>query len=127
METKQTGYGQKPWKFPVKRYCQMLELKDSPELIRKYIEAHSESHFWPEIGEGIRAVGILEMEIYNLGNRLFMIVETAPDFEWNDAFFRLAGMPRQQEWEAFVAAFQQVGENARSEEKWQLMDRIFHL
>ena len=36
-----------------KRYCQTLELKNDPELIRKYVEAHYREHHWSEIREGI--------------------------------------------------------------------------
>ena len=36
-------------------------------------------------------------------------------------------LPRQQEWETFVAAFQQCAANATSDEKWQMMDRMFYL
>ncbi|MFA7142216.1 MAG: L-rhamnose mutarotase, partial [Candidatus Paceibacterota bacterium] len=86
------GYPQKKYPEPVKRYCQTLELKDDPELIKEYINRHSELRHWPKIVEGIRAVGILEMEIYLLGTTLFMIVETPLDFEWESAFEKLAGL-----------------------------------
>ena len=112
---------------PVKRYVQMLELRDDPELIRLYRKAHSQEEVWQEILDGIRQVGILEMEIYILGSRLVMIVETSPDFQWDDAMARLATLPRQQEWEAYVARFQQCAEGATSDEKWQMMERMFHL
>ena len=55
-----------------------LDLRDSPELIAEYRKRHSQAGAWPEILAGIREVGILEMEIYILGTRLFMIVETPP-------------------------------------------------
>lgn len=125
MNTKE--YKQKTYAFPTKRYCQTLELKDDPELIEEYIKRHSESHSWPEIREGIRAVGILEMEIYQLGTRLFMVVETPLDFEWDSAFEKLAQLPRQQEWEEYMSVFQQAEPGATSSEKWKRMDRIFHL
>ena len=112
---------------PVKRYVQMLELRDDPELIRLYRKAHSEEEVWQEILDGIRQVGILEMEIYILGSRLVMIVETPLDFHWDEAMARLATLPRQQEWEAYVARFQQCAEGATSDEKWQMMERMFHL
>ena len=35
-----------------KRYCQTLELKNDPELIKKYVEAHDREHHWREIREG---------------------------------------------------------------------------
>lgn len=121
------GYNVKTYNGPVKRYCQTLELKDDPELIQQYIRCHSESESWPEIREGIRAVGILEMEIYILGSRLFMIVETPLDFDWNTAMEKLASLPRQAEWESFVSRFQQSDPQATSAQKWQLMDRMFYL
>lgn len=126
-ESKATGYIKQPYNGPVKRYCQTLDLVDDPELIEEYKHWHSPEYNWPEIPKGIKAVGILEMEIYILGNRLFMIVETPEDFDWNTAFGKLATMERQAEWEEFVAKFQMVKPGQSSAEKWQLMDRIFCL
>ena len=127
METKKTGYPVKKFSFPTKRYCQTLDLKDDPALIAEYIERHSEAKHWPEINEGIRSVGILEMEIYLIGTRLFMIVETALDFDWDTAFAKLATLPRQAEWEDYMSVFQLSKPGASSAEKWQLMDKIFRL
>ena len=121
------GYAQKVFGQPVKRYCQTLDLKNDPQLIARYVEAHSRYKSWPEIREGIRQVGILEMEIYLLGSRLFMIVETPLDFDWDQAMSRLATLPRQAEWEDYVAMFQDCKEGSASNEKWKLMERIFYL
>lgn len=121
------GYIQKTYSIPTKRYCQTLELKDNPELIREYIKRHAPEHHWPEIRDGIRSVGILEMEIYLLGTTLFMIVEAPLDFEWGTAFQKLASLPRQAEWESYMSVFQQAEENASCKDKWILLDRIFHL
>lgn len=121
------GYKTKEFGMPVKRYCQTMELKNDAELIRRYREAHDKAHFWDEIKEGIMAVGILEMEIYLLGNRLFMIVDAPLDFNWDEAMARLATLPRQQEWEEYVAMFQDCDANATSDQKWQMMERIFNL
>lgn len=129
METKdrKKGYVQNRYAFPTKRYCQTLELKDNPQLIEEYVKRHDEMHHWPEIREGIRSVGILEMEIYLLGTKLFMIVETPLDFDWDTAFDRLTNCPKQNEWEEYMSVFQNVASNASSAKKWELMDRIFHL
>lgn len=78
-ETKHTGYRSKEYGIPTKRYCQCLELRDNQELIAKYREVHDEEHVWKEVIEGIRKVGILEMEIYIAGTHLVMIVDTALD------------------------------------------------
>lgn len=110
-----------------KRYCQTLDLKDDPKLIEEYKKRHTKAEFWPEIRDGIKEVGILGMEIYILGTRLFMIVETAPDFEWDAAFAKLDTLPRQREWEEYMSIFQQAPPGASSAEKWQMMERMFYL
>ncbi|MEG1685531.1 MAG: L-rhamnose mutarotase [Bacteroides sp.] len=127
METSKKGYRVQQYNAPVKRYCQTLDLRDNPELIAEYRKRHSQENAWPEILDGIREVGILEMEIYILGTRLFMIVETTLDFDWNTSMERLNTLPRQQEWEEYMSIFQQAEPGASSAEKWQLMDRMFHL
>ena len=124
---KKSGYPQKDFGQRVKRYCQTLDLKDDPALIQEYILRHNEANSWVEIREGIRSVGILEMEIYHIGTRLFMIVETPLDFEWDIAFEKLAQLPRQSEWEEYMSIFQKAEAHASSAEKWKLMERIFHL
>ena len=121
------GYRVKEYNGAVKRYCQTLDLKGNPELIAEYRRRHSEGEAWQEIIDGIREVGILEMEIYLLDNRLFMIVETPVDFEWETAMARLATLPRQQEWEDYMSVFQKAAPGSSSSEKWRLMERIFHL
>ena len=124
---KTEGYKVKSYSQPVKRYCQTLSLRDNPELIEAYRKAHSKEESWPEIRAGIREVGILEMEIYILGSKLFMIVGTPLNFDWDKAMAKLATLPRQAEWEEYVAKFQQCAEGATSDEKWQMMERMFYL
>ena len=121
------GYIQTLSDRKTKRYVQYLEITNDPELISLYRKWHSEEYHWKEIRDGIREVGILEMEIYLIGNHLTMIVDTPADFDWQEAMNRLAKLPRQAEWEAFVAKFQSCDANARSDEKWQPMERIFQL
>ena len=121
------GYHVKDYGQPVKRYVQTMDLKDDPQLIAEYKRRHSQAEAWPEIRAGIREVGILDMQIFILGTRLVMIVETPLDFDWELAMARLATLPRQQEWEDYMAIFQQCAEGATSNEKWQMMERMFYL
>ena len=107
----------------MKRFCQTLTLKQDAALVEKYIEVHK--NVWPEVIEGQHEVGIVSMEIYALGERLFMIVDTVDDFEWERDMARLAKLPRQAEWEAYVSQFQGCDPNATSAEKWQMMEKIF--
>lgn len=117
----------KTYRLPVKRFCQTLDLRDNPDLIATYRRLHSREGIWPEILQGIREVGILEMEIYLLGTRLFMIVEMPQELEWDEVMSRLATLPKQAEWEALTAQYQQAEATATSDAKWQMMERIFHL
>ena len=125
MEAK--GYRVKPYGQSVKRYVQTMDLRDNPELIAAYRRRHSSGEAWPEIMDGIRQVGILDMDIYILGTRLVMIVDTPLDFDWDTAMARLATLPRQQEWETYMAMFQECRSDATSDEKWKMMERFFHL
>jgi L-rhamnose mutarotase len=109
------------------RFCLTLDLKEDSTLIREYKYWHMSEHIWPEIPRGIREVGIVDMEIYLLGSRLFMIMETTKDFNFEKQMGKLAGLPRQKEWETFVSKYQKSSANATSSEKWKLMDRIFKL
>jgi L-rhamnose mutarotase len=110
-----------------KRYCKTLLLEDKPELIEAYKKAHAPDAAWPEITNGMRDVGILDMEIYIDGNRLFMIMDTVPEFDHNSAMTELAEKPRQREWEIFVSQFQKTGRIVTADEKWRLMERIYSL
>lgn len=121
------GYPVRNYGEPVKRYCQILEITDNPELIRLYRECHSRGKAWKEIRDGIRSVGILEMELFIFGNKVVMIVETPLDFDWESAMAKLATLPRQAEWEAYVAQFQGCDASATSAQKWHLMEQMFYL
>ena len=107
----------------MKRYCQTLTLVDNEEMIAKYVEAHA--HVWPEIIAGQHESGILSMQIYRHGRSLFMIMDTVDDFDFERDMARLALLPRQAEWEAYVSQFQGCSPSASSAEKWQLMEKIF--
>jgi L-rhamnose mutarotase len=110
-----------------KRYCKTLELRNDSALIAAYRKAHSKGQAWPEITRGMREVGILDMEIYIAGTRLFMIMDTVPDFDHDKAFAELTKKPRQTEWEAYMAQFQDTSADAPADKKWQLIERIYKL
>lgn len=110
-----------------KRYCKALQLEDDQELIEAYKKVHAPGCVWPEITQGMREVGILDMEIYLLGTQLFMIMDTVSDFDHDAAMKKLAEKPRQEEWEAYVAGFQKTSAEASAGEKWQLMERIYKM
>jgi len=107
------------------KHCLALDLKDDPELVREYIKHHKS--VWPEIKQSIRDSGIINMEIYNTGNRLFMIMETEDWFSFDDKVRMDNENPKVQEWEGLMWRFQKALPWARPGEKWVLMDKIFGL
>lgn len=107
------------------RYCLALDLKDDPALIEAY-EAHHRA-VWPEILASIRGSGITDMEIYRIGNRMFMIMETEDGFSFEAKAAADAADPRVQEWESLMWTYQQALPLAKPGEKWMRMERIFRL
>ena len=109
----------------MKRYCLTLDLIDEPESIRVYESHHAAGNAWPEVTQHDKEAGILDMEIYRTGNRMFMIMETTDDFSLEEKAQKDAQSPIIQKWEALMWTFQQPIPWAKSGEKWVLMDRIF--
>lgn len=124
---KTTGYNTKHYGFPTKHYCRTLELRDNPELIKEYRRRHQQGNVWQEIIDGIKQVGILEMEIFLLGTRLVMILEAPAELDLDAAMDQLSTLPRQAEWERYMSELQDAAADATSDEKWQIMERIFYL
>jgi L-rhamnose mutarotase len=107
------------------RYCLTLELKDDPELIAEYRRHHEQ--VWPEITQSIRDSGIVDMEIYLLGTRMFMIMEVNELFSFDAKAEADRCNPKVQEWERLMWKFQRPLPEAKPGEKWMLMERVFKL
>ena len=107
------------------RYCFALDLKNDPNLIQKYIDHHQ--NVWPEVLESITDAGIIDMQIYNAGNRLFMIMETGDDFTPAGKAKADQENPKVQEWEALMDTYQKWLPFASEGQKWVPMDQIFSL
>ena len=109
----------------MKRFCLALDLKDDPALIAEYEALHQ--NVWPENIAGIQASGITDMQIYRIGNRMFMILEAHDEFTFARKAELDAANPRVQEWEALTWNYQQALPWAQPGEKWMLMEPIFKL
>jgi len=107
------------------RYCFALDLKDDPKLITEYENYHKE--VWTEIKESIINSGIENMEIYRIGNRLFMIMNVNDSFSFERKSKMDLSNPKVQEWEKLMWKYQQALPYAKEGEKWMLMDKIFEL
>ena len=109
------------------RYCLALDLVDNEESIATYIEYHKPSNAWPQITQNMKELGILDMEIYHIMDRLFMIMETTPDFDPNKEPMTEEGRIKAKEWEELMWKFQKPLKCADQGEKWIRMTKIYDL
>ena len=110
----------------MKHFGLTINLKDDPDLIEQYKEYHRNA--WPETLEALRAVGITKMNIYLLGRRMFMAMETVDEFELERDFPRyLEHHPRCREWDELMRTFQERIPDAKPDEWWAMMEPVFEL
>ncbi len=109
----------------MKRFTFALDLVDDPTMIAEYEKYHEKIR--DEIAKSITDSGITAMEIYRLGNRLFMIMETEDHFSFEKKAEMDANNPKVQEWENLMWKYQQALPMAKDGEKWVLMKQIFKL
>ncbi len=108
-----------------KRYCLTLDLKNDPKLIAEYKRHHEK--VWPEITKSIKDAGIVDLEIYLLDTRMFMIMEVNEHFSFQAKGKSDQANPKVCEWEELMWKFQQPLPKAKPGEKWMLMEKVFDL
>ena len=109
----------------MKSYCFALDLKMDPDLISEYKQYHR--NVWPEVIESIRSSGIEQMEIFQVENRLFMMIEVNETYDSEEKEKKDRENPKTQEWEQLMWKYQQAMQGGKSGQKWRLMKRIFDL
>ncbi|MEM9338003.1 MAG: L-rhamnose mutarotase [Bacteroidota bacterium] len=103
-----------------KRFVWTLLLE--PDLVEEYKNAHGIGRAWPEITNNMKSIGIKDMEIYLYESRAILIMDTFPDFDLEEVGPRWQQLPREAEWQAYVARFQRTDPNSDIEEKWEDME-----
>jgi len=102
-----------------------VDLKDDAALIAKYREHHR--RVWPEVLTSLQRAGILAMDIYLLGRRLVMVLETdGQDFRRCLAS-HVVSHPRVAEWEALMKSMQEPPPGAPLGDWWTQMEPVFAL
>lgn len=107
------------------RHCLMLDLKDDQTAISEYKRYHVK--IWPEVKQSLFDAGIVEMEIYLAGTRLFMIMDVSEAFSFPAKAAADAANAKVQEWETLMAQFQQELPQSRPGQKWVVMEKVFSL
>jgi L-rhamnose mutarotase len=110
----------------MKTFGLTLDLKDDPEVIEEYKRYHRD--VWPEVEEALKTIGVEAMEIYLLGRRMFMHLETADDFVPETDFPKhLQLHPQCQEWDDLMRTFQEKAPGGKPDEWWAMMERVYNL
>lgn len=102
-----------------------VDLKDDPQTIEAYKEYHR--RVWPEVLASLRRVGIRELQIYLLGRRLVMVVETDGIDPRRCFAVHEASHPRVAEWEALMKSLQEPVPGGAPGEWWAQMQPVFRL
>ena len=109
----------------MKRHCFALDLVDDPVLMTEYKKYHEK--IWPEITASIVDSGIEDLQIYCVGNRMFMIMEVNDSFSFERKAKMDAENSKVEDWETLMWKYQQALPTAKEGEKWLLMDQVFQL
>lgn len=109
----------------MKLFAQAIDLDDDPTRIEEYIRHHRS--VWPEVTDGLRAVGIRGMRIFRGGTRLFMLIETDDGFDPARDYQSYARDPKTREWDELMRTFQRPVPFARPGEWWTPLEEIFDI
>ena len=108
------------------RYCLALDLIDDAAKIAEYEAAHKK--IWPEVRDHLLTHGVVSMEIYRLGTRMFMVMEVDTAVYSSEAMSSASlSNPKIVEWERLMWTYQAPTPWTPAGEKWVPMQRIFNL
>lgn len=109
----------------MKTFAQALDLQDDPALIAEYEEYHRA--VWPEVKQALRSIGIEEMKIFRIGNRLFMTYQAPDDFDPARDFIGYTQVARAREWDDKMRKYQKPVPAAPEGAWWAPMDKVFDI
>lgn len=107
----------------MKSFGLTLLLQDDADKIDEYRRFHQA--VWPEVTARLRACGVLRMQIFLRGTRMFMYLETDDDFQPGRDFARINQDPTSARWNAIMADLQARAPEADQDEWWATMELVF--
>ena len=113
-----------------KRQCFTVDLRDNPEAIERYKQFHKPGGPPAAVSNALRECGITVMEIYLVGNRLFMIMEVDERYSPELRARIDATPPEVQAWAALMDTLQvamPIPPNDSGAGNWRRMDCIYRL
>ncbi|RZM25119.1 MAG: L-rhamnose mutarotase [Sphingomonas sp.] len=109
------------------RHVLLLDLQDEPAAIAAYRHWHRPGGPPAAVSRAIRAEGITALEIWHVGDRLVMLMETTPGFDPAAKAERDAADPEIRAWETLMDRFQRPLPSARAGQKWVEAEQIYTL
>lgn len=109
------------------RHCLALDLRSGDSLQAAYRDWHRPGRTPDAVIQSIRAAGIVAMEIFQVGDRLFMVMETDETFDAERKAEADRHNPDVQAWETLMDQYQSRLPQAGEGRKWALADCIFDL
>lgn len=109
------------------RHCLLLDLVDDADLIAEYRRWHAPGGPPAAVNASIRGADIREMEIWQAGDRLVMIMEAGPAFDPAAKAAGDASDPDVQAWETLMNKFQKRLPFAPDGVKWVAAEQIYAL
>ena len=114
----------------LQRRCFALDLKDDAAAIESYKHWHRPGGPPADVTRSLRDAGIAALEIYLIGNRLFMIMDSDPAAPASGQSTDDSDNPHVRAWEALMAELQQDLPFPKKETdagKWQPLEHIYSL
>ena len=114
----------------LQRRCFALDLKDDAAAIERYKHWHRPGGPPAEVTRSLRDAGIAALDIYLIGNRLFMIMDSDPAAPSSGKSADDSANPHVQAWEALMRELQQELPFPKKETtagKWQPLEHIYSL
>jgi L-rhamnose mutarotase len=112
------------------RRCFALDLKDDAVVIERYKHWHRPGGPPAEVTRSLRDAGILALDIYLVGNRLFMIMDSDPAPSSSGESTDDGESIHVRAWESLMAELQQELPFPKKDSgagKWQLLEHIYSL
>src|SRR4051812_7350284 len=112
----------------LRRRCFALDLRNDAAAIDSYKHWHRPGGPPAEVTRVLREAGIAALDIYLIGNRLFMVMDSDPAGPASAGSSDASENPHVRAWEAHMAELQQeLPFSKTSAGKWQLLEHIYSL
>jgi L-rhamnose mutarotase len=108
------------------RRCFAVDLVNDPDMIARYDAWHAVGGPPAAVTAAIRADDVRELEIWRVGDRMFMILEQGPGYDPEAKAARDEANPDVQAWDALMRTFQKPLPFA-PDQTWLGMARIYAL